>query len=47
MTNSSRPKRTGILAIHGMGLQRPMETVRGVVNAVRLDADNQETPEKR
>jgi hypothetical protein len=28
------PKRTAVLVVHGMGLQRPLETVRGIVTAV-------------
>jgi hypothetical protein len=30
-------KRTAVLVVHGMGSQRPLETVRGVVNAVWRD----------
>lgn len=30
------PKRTAVLVVHGMGLQRPLDTVREIVNAVWL-----------
>jgi len=30
-------KRTAVLVVHGMGLQRPLETVRGIVDAVWID----------
>jgi hypothetical protein len=32
--------RTAVLVVHGMGSQRPLDTVRGVVNAVWLGADH-------
>jgi hypothetical protein len=32
-------KRTAVLVVHGMGSQRPMDTVRGVVDAVWLEGD--------
>src|SRR5690242_20306026 len=32
-------KRTAVLCVHGIGNQRPQETVRGIVNAVWLDDD--------
>jgi|GEM_PF-4860983 len=32
-------KRTAVLVVHGMGSQRPLDTVRGVVNAVWLGTD--------
>lgn len=34
------PKRTAVLVVHGMGTQRPLETVRGVVDAVWLKDGN-------
>ena len=33
-------RRTAVLVVHGMGSQRALETVRGVVNAVWLDSDD-------
>src|SRR5262245_62373363 len=33
----SRRKRTAVLVVHGMGSQRPLDTVRGIVNAVWLE----------
>ena len=38
----AQKRRTAVLVVHGMGSQRALETVRGVVNAVWLD--NDETP---
>ena len=36
-----RPKRrTAVLVVHGMGSQRPLDTVRGVIDAVWLDKDD-------
>ena len=32
----SDPKRTAILAVHGMGSQRPFDTVRGIIDAIWL-----------
>ncbi len=32
-------KRTAVLVVHGMGSQRPLETVRGIVNAVWFEKD--------
>lgn len=34
--NTNGPKRTAVLVVHGMGLQRPLDTVRELVNAVWL-----------
>lgn len=34
MEEAPNPGRTAILVVHGMGSQRPMETVRGIVDAV-------------
>jgi hypothetical protein len=36
--------RTAVLVVHGMGSQRALDTVRGVVNAVWLDRDEPEGP---
>lgn len=47
MMDSSRPKRTAVLVVHGMGSQRPMSTVRGIVEAVWLDKDEYDPKEKR
>ena len=38
-THSLSAKRTAVLAIHGMGSQRPLDTVRGIVDAVWLKGD--------
>jgi hypothetical protein len=35
-----RRKRTAILVVHGMGSQRALDTVRGVINAAWLDKDD-------
>ena len=32
-------KRTAVLVVHGMGSQRPLDTVRGIVDAVWLEGD--------
>lgn len=40
-----RKLRTAVLVVHGMGSQRPLETVRGVINAVWFD-DDDHTQEK-
>ena len=34
-------KRTAVLVVHGMGSQRPLETVRGVVDAIWRDRQGQ------
>ncbi len=36
----ARKFRTAVLVVHGMGSQRPLETVRGVINAVWFKNDN-------
>ena len=46
MPAESRSKRTAVLVVHGMGSQRPMDTVRGIVGAVWLDRDDY-GPKKR
>ncbi|HXD45740.1 MAG TPA: hypothetical protein VN655_11460 [Pseudolabrys sp.] len=35
-----RKLRTAVLVVHGMGSQRPLDTVRGVINAVWFDNDD-------
>ncbi len=35
-----RRLRTAVLVVHGMGSQRPLETVRGIINAVWFDDDD-------
>jgi hypothetical protein len=40
-------KRTAILAVHGIGSQRALETVRGVIRGVWLDPDNPQDNGKR
>jgi pimeloyl-ACP methyl ester carboxylesterase len=47
MTTSQRSNRTAVLVFHGMGIQRPMDTVRGIVNAVWLEEDDQQTANRR
>lgn len=37
---TTRPLRTAVLCVHGMGSQRPPDTVRGIVNAVWFDDDD-------
>jgi hypothetical protein len=37
-------RRTAVLVVHGMGSQRALDTVRGVVNAVWLDKDEEPGP---
>jgi hypothetical protein len=46
-TPTPRSKRTAILAVHGMGIQRPMETVRGIVNAVWLEEDDRQEDDRQ
>ncbi len=40
----SLKRRTAVLVVHGMGSQRALDTVRGVVNAVWLDKDGEPGP---
>lgn len=40
------PKRTAVLVVHGMGLQRPLDTVREILNAVWL-GDTESGADKR
>ena len=37
--NKSRESKTAVLVVHGMGSQRPLETLRGIVDAVWHDDD--------
>lgn len=37
-------RRTAVLVVHGMGSQRALDTVRGVLNAVWLDKDGEPSP---
>jgi hypothetical protein len=39
--------RTAVLVVHGMGSQRPLDTVRGVINAIWFDSDNHYSADKR
>jgi hypothetical protein len=39
-------KRTAVLVVHGMGLQRPLDTVRGIVDAVWLDGSTSGSAKK-
>src|SRR5689334_5649361 len=45
--SGSSEKRTAVLVVHGMGSQRPLDTVRGVVNSVWLRGDTSGTGERR
>ncbi|THD54709.1 MAG: hypothetical protein E8A46_07495 [Bradyrhizobium sp.] len=38
-TSPGLKRRTAVLVVHGMGSQRPLDTVRGIINAVWLDKD--------
>jgi hypothetical protein len=40
-------KRTAVLVVHGMGSQRPLDTVRGVVEAVWLESDHGAKAQRR
>jgi hypothetical protein len=42
-----RVGRTAVLVVHGMGIQRPLETVRGIVKAIWLSPDNTAAPPER
>jgi pimeloyl-ACP methyl ester carboxylesterase len=44
---AERKFRTAVLVVHGMGSQRPLETVRGVINAVWFDNDDHTAGNKR
>jgi hypothetical protein len=42
--NPQPNRRTAVLVVHGMGSQRVLDTVRGIVNAVWLDKDDKPGP---
>ena len=42
-----KPLRTAVLVVHGMGIQRPMGTVRGVFDAIWLTDDQLPEDEKK
>lgn len=42
-----RNLRTAVLVVHGMGSQRPLATVRGVINAIWFDNDDHSVGSKR
>jgi hypothetical protein len=44
---TTKVKRTAVLLVHGMGSQRPLETARGVVDAVWLKGNQSGTGERR
>ena len=44
---AERKLRTAVLVVHGMGSQRPLETVGGIVNAVWFDNDKHDDDTKR
>ena len=44
---SEARKRTAVLVVHGIGSQRALETVRGVIRGVWSDSDDPEDPGKR
>jgi len=47
-TDHSNPhKRTAVLVVHGIGSQRALETVRGVIRGVWLDSENPNDKGKR
>lgn len=43
----ARKMRTAVLCVHGIGSQRPLETVRGIVNAVWFDNDDHDLGTKK
>jgi hypothetical protein len=47
LTSRTEHKRTAVLVVHGMGSQRPLDTVRGVVDAVWLRGDHSARGERR
>ncbi len=47
VSQTARRKRTAVLVVHGMGSQRALDTVRGIVNAVWLDKDGPPGPGDR
>jgi hypothetical protein len=38
--HAAMPKRTAVIVVHGIGSQRALETVRGVIRAVWSDGDS-------
>ena len=44
--SAARKARTAVLVVHGMGSQRALDTVRGVVNAVWLNTDGEPGPDE-
>jgi hypothetical protein len=43
----ARKMRTAVLCVHGIGSQRPLETVRGIINAVWFDHDDHKKDKKK
>src|SRR5690242_7095073 len=43
----ARKMRTAVLCVHGIGSQRPLETVRGIINAVWFDNDDHDQDKKK
>ena len=43
----ARKPRTAVLVVHGIGSQRPLETVRGIINAVWFDDDDHKKGKKK
>ena len=47
MSSQANSSRTAVLVVHGMGSQRPLDTVRGVVSAAWLDNDPPREKERK
>ena len=47
MSSSDLRKRTAVLVVHGMGSQRPLDTVRGVIDAVWCESDDRATDRRK
>ena len=43
----AKKMRTAVLCVHGIGSQRPLETVRGIINAVWFDRDDHDQDAKK
>jgi len=43
----AKKMRTAVLCVHGIGSQRPLETVRGIINAVWFDRDDHNQDRKK
>jgi hypothetical protein len=43
---SHKTKQTAVLVVHGMGLQRPLDTTRGLIRALWLSGDSQDKANK-